>query len=1110
MRPHPLRYLAALLLLAVAVPGLAANGCSPYSSYVAKSGQTWFNEYYFGPATTHFLEVFSKNSSVTMSNPSVWNNWRIRVYSKAGSGFEYETYPLSAYTTACTIGGGRTYITYTNPAARLNHNDAMVVVFDGPPDLPGTKEIDALVYSNTAPPTPYTSSYKYYTPTCPELKSTLDSQLASAGSKTIYKGKNILILDNFGTKDISRLPDGSGSWDETTLTGSGTSFTQCVTNDPVDIVKSFTWAPTYTSATSNGTVDPGALVTFTISATNKTKATMNGVKVSDTLPAGLTYAGNLTLSAGATGSCTGTPTVCTLTLPASLAPNVGASMSFQATVSNAPAFFGATLQNTAIQSAGTSLDPPPSADAFITVASGLTMALAATSNTPQPGEQIGFTVTARNDTSYPMAGTIVTIPFPSGLAYDASVTPVVTGGGTATCTAVSCILTLPSPLAAGAEVTLGFKAIVTGETGQSVTVTATQTEGSALTTEPAVSTVISIGTSAAGFNACHNFTATNCSRAAGRLFTRLAGSDFSMDIVALQDDDSVATNYVGTEGDARTVKVELLNADAGNSLITTQNAVFPAGNTTGRVTLTWPALPSAYRNVLVRMTETTGAAPLSSVSSDTFAVRPSGVTIATNATATFSDVNGTPVIKAGQPFTIAASTNPAAGYAGTITLDTSRLSTGNVRLGNLYRAGTSTAFSVQVNASPGPADNATYDEVGYFQAGAGAFRDQTFTAVDRPTGCSAAGTCDCHTSASGASDVSNTIDSSGRLGCYIGNTATVSFARFIPDHFVVKPGNEFTAGHDSCDFTYMDQPFTLSAEIEARNAAGVRTSNYTGAYARGEVTVHIENADNGSALDVPRLNRPGSQAWTEGTFAFSADRFSRPAAPAGPDGPYDQLAIGVEVRDETSLGASSRPVLRNRDMDAAGTACTADAAGTSDGTCAAVNLISKPSKTTRMRFGRLRLWNAHGSEQLGLPIPVKAEYYSGGNFITNAADNCTGLIAGNVQLKDHAPAGFAATMNAANVQSGGTFSEGVGRLRLSKPGTIPAAKSAVTVCVDLGSDTPSVTAGVAAPACSAASPANMPWLQGRWSETNYDDDPSARATFGVVGNRPFIYMRERY
>ena len=47
----------------------------------------------------------------------------------------------------------------------------------------------------------------------------------------------------------------------------------------------------------------------------------------------------------------------------------------------------------------------------------------------------------------------------------------------------------------------------------------------------------------------------------------------------------------------------------------------------------------------------------------------------------------------------------------------------------------------------------------------------------------------------------------------------------------------------------------------------------------------------------------------------------------------------------------------------------------------------------QMRFGRLRLSNAVGSEMLALPVPLTAQYWNGQGFVTNTVDNCTALAA---------------------------------------------------------------------------------------------------------------------
>lgn len=44
-----------------------------------------------------------------------------------------------------------------------------------------------------------------------------------------------------------------------------------------------------------------------------------------------------------------------------------------------------------------------------------------------------------------------------------------------------------------------------------------------------------------------------------------------------------------------------------------------------------------------------------------------------------------------------------------------------------------------------------------------------------------------------------------------------------------------------------------------------------------------------------------------------------------------------------------------------------------------------------LRWGRLKLSNALGSEFVDLALPIEAQYYNGVSFVTNADDGCTSL-----------------------------------------------------------------------------------------------------------------------
>jgi hypothetical protein len=156
-------------------------------------------------------------------------------------------------------------------------------------------------------------------------------------------------------------------------------------------------------------------------------------------------------------------------------------------------------------------------------------------------------------------------------------------------------------------------------------------------------------------------------------------------------------------------------------------------------------------------------------------------------------------------------------------------------------------------------------------------------------------------------------------------------------------------------------------------------------------------------------------------------------------------------------------------------------------------------------YGRARMQNASGPPGSDLPIPLAIEHYTGSQFVTNARDHCTSFVAGNFLLSGHQGGIDGTNMNASHVSISAAVS-GVANLRLTKPTPIPAQPGRVRICLDVGAD--AATPGT--PACVATSAAQS-WLQGRWSETNYDDDPSATAAFGLYGlPRNFIFFRENY
>ena len=126
--------------------------------------------------------------------------------------------------------------------------------------------------------------------------------------------------------------------------------------------------------------------------------------------------------------------------------------------------------------------------------------------------------------------------------------------------------------------------------------------------------------------------------------------------------------------------------------------------------------------------------------------------------------------------------------------------------------------------------------------------------------------------------------------------------------------------------------------------------------------------------------------------------------------------------------------------------------------------------------------------------------------MTNAADTCTTLVAGNVGLDNYI----------GNLSAGETMvtavtnplQAGRGWITLSAPGA--GNNGSVDVAVNLGT-------GVNADACPAFTPAatagTKDYLRGSWCTPpgTYTKDPAARARFGIRrSSDETIYMRESY
>jgi len=325
--------------------------------------------------------------------------------------------------------------------------------------------------------------------------------------------------------------------------------------------------------------------------------------------------------------------------------------------------------------------------------------------------------------------------------------------------------------------------------------------------------------------------------------------------------------------------------------------------------------------------------------------------------------------------------------------------------------------------------------------------------------------------------------------------------RFIPDHFLLSSAISSAActthpaaytNYTPTDFTYFGQDgFTTTFTLTAVNANGIQTNNYEG--------------DGSSSTSWAKLPLT---AWGE--------------APASASLPGYGFAAGIwsplQPTGAVLAGSATQPIATNLNNWVSGSATvtakhqvirpTSPAVPTtvevtalpvdSDGVTmtAATTLVT----ATPLRYGRLSLQNAYGSELLDLPIPVEAQYWHEyGYYTANTDDSCTAFDASSISMGN-----YLQNLNACETQfspagsltmSGGILSPG---LNLTAPGV--GNTGSVDLTLNIGSIASGNTCITATEA--AATPANSSW---------FGANPTAQATFGIYkGNSRFIYIRELY
>ncbi len=478
-----------------------------------------------------------------------------------------------------------------------------------------------------------------------------------------------------------------------------------------------------------------------------------------------------------------------------------------------------------------------------------------------------------------------------------------------------------------------------------------------------------------------NCVEVGASGSSGHLYTKLVGTNFNFDIVALKADGTLETSYASDANKA--VSVQLVDG-SGNTACTSRTSLiawpgqtFTSANA-GRITASSASVAGAYANLRCRVSD----GSVTGCSSDNFSIRPTAFTVTSanaNADATGTSASAVPIVKTGAAFALTATA--MAGYSGTPTLDAGKVQAhgGAIQAGAL--GGSFGAANAATGAASGSVFN--YSEVGYFRLAANGVADTSFTSVD-------AANSDC------SADYSNTAVG-GKYGCYFGNTASTGyFGRFTPDRFAVTAG-VLTQGCGN--FTYYGQDFSTAFTLEALNSANSITQNYTGNFARLGLTDWNNFGFAAAGTTLQQGDSPPQGSWSNGNASVTAVHRSLRASSGVP-----QARANIEVTAQVS--------------DSDGVTMTA----------ASVATAAAPH-----RFGRLRITNTLGSEMLALPVPLTAQYWNDAGFVTNTDDNCTVLTAPALTFyaqsaDNHLASGeTTASFNA-------TLTAGNGNLRFSAPG----------------------------------------------------------------------------
>jgi len=338
------------------------------------------------------------------------------------------------------------------------------------------------------------------------------------------------------------------------------------------------------------------------------------------------------------------------------------------------------------------------------------------------------------------------------------------------------------------------------------------------------------------------------------------------------------------------------------------------------------------------------------------------------------------------------------------------------------------------------------------------------------------------------------------VGCKFANNANSSWVgRFIPSDFAVTI-NVNGALQNSCvagGYSYLGEAIGFAAAnkpqaiITARNSAGNTTQNYTGSYEKLSV----------GSINIPAISTDGTQLGVNGSAKVGLSwSVGSPTLTDNSNGTHTLDLSGDTFTYARTANDLVAPFTTDIDLTIQSVVDTDSVAATG------LPKVISPTGVS-VRFGRVQLANAQGSELRALNIPMQTQYYNGAanGVILNTNDSCsqiTSLALTDLDGSDGLKATTAADRNTA-VYASALLAGGYAASDLSDLGLL-FSQPALGGLFNLNLQPPgqgntgSAQVNVGVPS----------WLEYWWSGV-VAADPSAKATFGIH-SRPtsIIYQRE--